>query len=226
MAASAGAAQKTTTAGQARAPTFFMSLFNMITGFMTSGENQTAAPISEQVTCTFKGSDSTQTCFGNEFKCSGSGTCVAEVSGNNGTAITWKSTCGGYAYTVIDGNNENAVLSCEQAQVQPPVETTPTTPTPMATPAPTSEQSTEIIKDRVRCIFLNSKSEQTCGTSAGGFACTGIESCQVEVSGEKGKQQLWKSTCGGYTYTTIDSYGEDVRFECAPTATQIGRAHV
>ncbi|MCX6800902.1 MAG: hypothetical protein NTZ73_01825 [Candidatus Diapherotrites archaeon] len=38
--------------------------------------------------------------------------CTAEVKGAKGTKLTWKSTCGGYAYTTVDGENEYAEFKC------------------------------------------------------------------------------------------------------------------
>ena len=41
--------------------------------------------------------------------------------------LTWKSSCGGYAYTVIDGVDENIEFKCETQAT--PTQTTPTTQT-------------------------------------------------------------------------------------------------
>ncbi len=38
--------------------------------------------------------------------------CLVDVAGEKGTKLAWKSSCGGYAYTVIDGNNENVEFNC------------------------------------------------------------------------------------------------------------------
>jgi hypothetical protein len=38
--------------------------------------------------------------------------CMANVAGEQGTKLTWKSSCGGYAYTVIDGNDEKVEFNC------------------------------------------------------------------------------------------------------------------
>ena len=72
----------------------------------------------EQVKCVFDGATTEQGCYASSQSpadsatCSGVGACVANVNGNPGTPITWKSTCGGYAYTTIDGNNEYANFNC------------------------------------------------------------------------------------------------------------------
>lgn len=41
--------------------------------------------------------------------------CLVDVAGEKGTKLAWKSSCGGYAYTVIDGNNENVEFNCVPA---------------------------------------------------------------------------------------------------------------
>ena len=33
-------------------------------------------------------------------------------AGKSGLAITWKSSCGGYAYTTLDGKDEAASFTC------------------------------------------------------------------------------------------------------------------
>ncbi len=78
------------------------------------------APIvSEQVKCVFKGSQTEQKCYmaANNEKpnCSGIDACIVEVEQKKGEKITWKSTCGGYAYTKMDGNNNYAVFDCTPA---------------------------------------------------------------------------------------------------------------
>ncbi len=83
-----------------------------------------------------------------------------------------------------------------------------------------------IIKEQVKCVFNNSNDQQRCYTSIGEatFECSGINSCVVDVFGigTKGEKITWKSTCGGYAYTTIDSNNEHAEFKCAaqtPTPT-------
>ena len=44
--------------------------------------------------------------------CAGEQWCSLWVSGPFGAKLTWKSTCGGYAYTVLDGKDEKALFSC------------------------------------------------------------------------------------------------------------------
>jgi hypothetical protein len=72
--------------------------------------------VSEQVKCVFGGATSEQRCDTGSpyysYACSGVGTCVVDVSGTPGDTITWKSSCGGYAYTTMDGQNDYAKFDC------------------------------------------------------------------------------------------------------------------
>jgi len=74
-------------------------------------------PISEQITCIFKNSDKEQKCYLSEyndkFYCSGKDSCVINVKGYNGEKMIWKSSCGSYVLTIIDGQNENAEFECK-----------------------------------------------------------------------------------------------------------------
>jgi len=68
----------------------------------------------EEVKCVFHGSASEQKCYTDDgkFSCSGKETCVTIVSGERGAKLTWKSSCGNYAYTSIDGQSEYAEFKC------------------------------------------------------------------------------------------------------------------
>ena len=74
-------------------------------------------PISEQITCIFKNSDTKQKCYLSEdnsrFFCSGKDSCVMTVQGYKDEKMIWKSTCGSYIPTIIDGQNENAEFECK-----------------------------------------------------------------------------------------------------------------
>src|SRR3989338_6669784 len=80
--------------------------------------------IKEQVKCLFAGSTQLQKCYTAEQNsrayCSGTDACVADISGYKGERITWKSTCGGYAYTTIDGENEYDKFDCNNIGVCQP----------------------------------------------------------------------------------------------------------
>jgi len=86
---------------------------------------------------------------------------------------------------------------------------------------PAAQSSVSTISEQVKCVFYNSNSKQECYSSAGS-SCAGNESCTADVKGKKGEQITWKSSCGGYVYTTIDNQNEYAEFKCvlAPTTTQ------
>ncbi|MFH1229496.1 MAG: hypothetical protein V1678_03675, partial [Candidatus Aenigmatarchaeota archaeon] len=69
-------------------------------------------------------SNSEQKCYAEGFTCGGTGTCVVDVSGEKSKMLTWKSTCGGYAYTVMDGNNEYAEFNCQVTTTPVSISTT------------------------------------------------------------------------------------------------------
>ncbi len=70
--------------------------------------------LKEQVKCIFANSNAEQKCYTDDgkFGCSGVATCVADVSGEKDKKLTWKSSCGAYAYTIIDGSNKYAEFKC------------------------------------------------------------------------------------------------------------------
>lgn len=81
-------------------------------GVCIKGEKQR-----EEVKCIFKNTQTEQKCYRAEYNwmyCSSyQGSCiVTNLEGYDGEKITWKSTCGGYAYTTLDGNNEYAEFDC------------------------------------------------------------------------------------------------------------------
>ncbi len=88
---------------------------------------QSTESIREQVKCTFLNSNAYQKCYAydGKFACSGIGNCLVDVFGIKGTKLAWKSSCGGYFETVIDGQNNEINFECPQlaqpisSQVQP-----------------------------------------------------------------------------------------------------------
>ena len=105
-----------------------------------------------------------------------------DVTGTKGEIVTWKSSCGGYAYTVVDGIDEYAVFWCGQD-----------------------------VTEQVKCVFHNPPTNSSeCYSEKG--SCKGFDSCTVNVAGKKGEIVTWKSSCGGYDYTTIDGINEYVDF--------------
>lgn len=183
--------------------------WNQITGKATE-EAQTATEpvpipelVSEKVECVFDGSDSNQACYSGPYKCSGMTGCAIEVKESKGTALVWKSSCGGEATTTVDGAPEAAKFKCA-----------PATPT-LESPAPVAPQ--ELVKERVECIFDGTDSAQTC--YSGEYKCEGVKTCTVEVQGVKDKKVEWKSTCGGYASTVMDGTDEPAKFNCVPATT-------
>ena len=74
--------------------------------------------VKEQVKCLFANSNKVEKCYlqsDNNTGCSGSVSCTVGVSGTTGQKMTWKSSCGGYAETMMDGNSEYAQFNCPQA---------------------------------------------------------------------------------------------------------------
>lgn len=194
------------------------SFFDWFTGKAseeTATTDQAVEAASEQITCIFLDSSSMQECYSAGFKCSGIGSCTVAVSGAKGTQLTWKSSCGNYAYTSIDGTDKKAEFKCLQSVEVQPIQTTQTA----------TSTAIETLKEQVKCIFINSVSEQKCYTTDGKFGCSGMGSCISDVASAKGTQLQWKSSCGGYAYTTIDGSNEYAEFKCLsaetiqPTAT-------
>ncbi|MDP1695740.1 MAG: hypothetical protein Q8L29_02405 [archaeon] len=72
--------------------------------------------VKEQITCLFQNSGKEQKCYiaedNSRFYCSGIDSCVIDVSGMKGEKMTWKSSCGGYAYSFLDGNSEYIKFNC------------------------------------------------------------------------------------------------------------------
>ena len=67
----------------------------------------------EEVKCVFD-SEEKQTCYSGKYSCEGIGSCSVKVEGKKGSRMTWKSSCGGYSYTEVDGIAEYAKFSCDE----------------------------------------------------------------------------------------------------------------
>ncbi len=82
-----------------------------------NNKTQKEIEITEKVKCVFKNAKSEQKCYANSGEsCTGSETCTTEVTGVKGERIVWKSSCGGYDYTVIDGEEEYAEFDCSSGK--------------------------------------------------------------------------------------------------------------
>ena len=100
--------------------------------------------VKESVTCIFTNTDLAQACYPNiGTPCKGTNSCTTTISGARGTQITWKSSCGSYASTTLDGNNEEIKFECPTLNPiliqQPPTLTQPT-PIPPLEPSETKAE--------------------------------------------------------------------------------------
>ncbi|MFA5856565.1 MAG: hypothetical protein WC867_04355 [Candidatus Pacearchaeota archaeon] len=78
--------------------------------------------IKENVKCIFKNSENEEKCytasFTNKedfrFDCAGITGCDVEINGFGNQKISWKSSCGGYALSSLDGVNEEIIFDCSK----------------------------------------------------------------------------------------------------------------
>ena len=83
--------------------------------------------------------------------------------------------------------------------------------------------STTVVSEQVKCVFKDSTTEQKCYTATDytspyyNQGCSGKETCVVDLKGTKGDKITWKSSCGGYAYTTMDGSNEYTEFNCGTT---------
>ena len=185
---------------------------NTTTTPVVTPTNTTESIIQEQVKCVFNNANDVQKCYSDDgmFGCSGLGSCIASISGEKDKKTTWKSSCDGYAYTLLDGTNEYAEFKCVPQSV---------TTTPAVTPTTTSVQTVqELVKEQITCLFQNSAKEQKCYIAEDNsrFYCSGTDSCVIDVMGMKGEKLTWKSSCGGYAYSFLDGTNEYMKFNCIP----------
>jgi hypothetical protein len=112
-----------------------------------------------------------------------------DVTAPKGTELTWKSSCGGYAYSVVDGVPDTVGFIC------------PGSADPM---------------EKVTCLFQSSTDKQACTTGGlpGPFRCSGVGSCEVWVLTKTGTPLSWTSTCGGSYHTVVGDGGGTLTFSC------------
>jgi hypothetical protein len=81
----------------------------------------------------------------------------------------------------------------------------------------------EQVSEKVFCGFKNSQQQEKCYTAEQNSRayCSGIGNCAADIKGFKGEQITWKSSCGGYQYTTMDGNDEKVEFDCKTGETNI-----
>src|SRR3989344_4724943 len=83
--------------------------------------------ISEQITCNFKNSEKEQECYasienqkiGSVNSCKGINSCSFKFNSEKNEKVTWKSSCGGYGYTIQDGNDESVEFNCGIGETTP-----------------------------------------------------------------------------------------------------------
>ena len=71
--------------------------------------------VKESITCYFENTKTEQQCYTGDVakaECSGLGSCTTSLEAEKGEKITWKSSCGGYQYTLQDGDDEKVVFDC------------------------------------------------------------------------------------------------------------------
>ncbi|MDP2951617.1 MAG: Ser-Thr-rich GPI-anchored membrane family protein [bacterium] len=84
-----------------------------------------------------------------------------------------------------------------------------------------------VITEQVKCLFVGATTEQKCLSASDGYfgyACSGQEACVIDIKGKQGDKITWKSSCGGYAYTTMDRQNEYAKFDCSQTPTPVPMA--
>lgn len=82
-------------------------------GVKSVGEAARSRTVAERDICIFRGSTTLQQCFSNVGEsCKGVRDCRAIVRAPKKSTVTWRSTCGGEAYTYMDGMSDYAVFNC------------------------------------------------------------------------------------------------------------------
>ena len=82
----------------------------------------------------------------------------------------------------------------------------------------------DTVRESVKCLFMDAITGQPASTSQDCYSekgtCKGIGACVVaDISGKNGEQVTWKSSCGGYAYTTMDGANKYAEFKCTPLPT-------
>ncbi|MBU0907002.1 MAG: hypothetical protein KKD18_05020 [Nanoarchaeota archaeon] len=80
-------------------------------------EVESNSQVSEEVICRFIGSDTKQSCWhksanAGEAGCDGIEECTTQVFGLGGSDLNWYSSCGGYAHTVLDYEDDYIEFYC------------------------------------------------------------------------------------------------------------------
>ncbi|MEK6891907.1 MAG: hypothetical protein AABX25_01855 [Nanoarchaeota archaeon] len=177
-------------------PSVSAAIFDRITG------RATEEIITEEVKCVFKDTKLEQGCYStdSQFRCSGMDSCTANVSGKKGQKLKWKSSCEDREITTkIDGIHEIVEFKCKEKY-----EFLRTAPLQLM-----------LFKEQVKCIFANSDSEQKCYSDDNRFSCSGAGSCIADIAAPGyGMRIIWKSTCGGFSYTFLNQTNKTIEFNC------------
>ena len=159
--------------------------------------------INEEVKCVFKDTKLEQGCYSGDdrqFSCSGMDSCTANVSGEKGQKLKWKSICEDREITTkIDGIHEVVEFKCEEKY-----DFLRSTPMQLM-----------LFKEQVKCVFADSDSEQKCYSDDSKFSCSGTGSCAIDIAAPgHGMRIIWKSTCGGFVYTNLNETDKIIEFNC------------
>src|SRR3972149_822314 len=102
------------------------------------------------------------------------GSCVNNVYGAKGMSLSWTSSCGGFASTAIEGNNENILFNCGISTL-PPCGNGACESGESCSSCPTDcgQCATQEVNEQVKCTFLNSNTEQRCYTTDKKYVCSG-----------------------------------------------------
>lgn len=70
------------------------------------------------------------------------------------------------------------------------------------------------VDEYVKCLFNDSPNKQSCYSSDGKWSCQWVGSCSIKLDWYLWENITWKSSCGGYAYTTIDWTNDYAKFDC------------
>jgi len=133
--------------------------------------------IDQDIKCLFSNSNVPQFCGYDKFNCTGTDNCILRMYGLPGENISLTSSCSGNPLVRIDGGmQKSASFDCKSQQRG---------------------------FENVTCVFKNATKEEKCFSE--NYSCTGLGQCVVSVLGGVGDKFVWKSSCGGEDYTSIDS---------------------
>ena len=122
--------------------------------------------------------------------------------------------CRGCSTEICQPSCGNGKCEDGEADYCPPCTTDPVHPCKIKCTLGTCPRDCKEVKEQVKCVFQNSKNEEKCYSSKDN-SCSGVETCVTDVSGYYGEQITWKSSCGGYAYTTMDGSNEYANFQCS-----------